>query len=207
MWFVWFPMGRGLCRGIDRKGRKARKGRKDDGLGRTLLLSEVVGDASDAVLEVRFPEVEKQAQTVASDAEIREDLFSVRESQALDALQLNQDQILDDEIGAEANVEAHVLIAKRDSDLPLDSQAALNELVAKDGLVDRLKEPRPKMTMDLHRGVHHDAGNAVLWDIASRIPSIRTSALSFAVIHDVQVLLQILGVLCVLCVLGDPVSP
>jgi hypothetical protein len=62
----------------------------------------------------------------------------------LDALELNDDLALDEQVGPEALLETQPPVLERNSYLPFGPQAPCTKLVCKHGLVNRLQQAGPR---------------------------------------------------------------
>jgi hypothetical protein len=69
--------------------------------------------------------------------------------EALDRLEFQYDLILNDKVETKSTVQSLFLIDDRQCELTLKPQAGLPQLKAKTFLIDRFKQARPKVPMDL----------------------------------------------------------
>ena len=86
-----------------RKGRKGRKERQElcvqTGMG---LLRQSVRDAFDSVPEMNFTKVNQQPQSIAGEAQLSENLFAMNRRELFHGLQLHDELVLNNQIGAKA---------------------------------------------------------------------------------------------------------
>ncbi len=111
-------------------------------------------DASDAVGEFRDVEVDEEAERIARDSEIREELGGMDRCQCLDRLQLKDDRLLDDHINSpRTNLAAFV--AYSDFMLSLERDATVMQFHAERFLIYRFHEARPEGAMHRSRRTNH----------------------------------------------------
>lgn len=90
-----------------------------------------------------------QPQLQARNPQVRQHLFLVNRSELLDGLQLDEDQVVHDQIGAETNVEMQVIPHQRDGLFLSDDQPLFRQLVGEDRLVNRFEESRPQPPVNI----------------------------------------------------------
>src|SRR5882672_6303392 len=82
-------------------------------------------------------------------------------SKGFDRFNFNYNFSINNEIGAETQVQFHVFINYRNRSLNNDLASALSKLVLKYGFVDRFKEPRPQSRMNFECGIDNYTGEFV----------------------------------------------
>jgi hypothetical protein len=81
------------------------------------------------------------------DTQVREHLLLVDGGELLDRFEFDKNEMVDDQIGAKADVESQVIPNQRYGLFPLDGEPALGQLVSENRLIDRLQQPWPKPSM------------------------------------------------------------
>jgi hypothetical protein len=85
----------------------------------------------------------------------------VHRREALRAFELDQQRALDQKIGAESPIDDEVAEPDPDRLLPLHGKPVPGEALRKHGLIDRLKQTRPKPLMNLEPAIHSDGRKAL----------------------------------------------
>ncbi len=90
-----------------------------------------------------------------------EKLFPVHGKVLLDGLQLHDDRLLDDKVGAEAFLEFDAVVTDWHRHLATDVQAAAFETVTEENFVDGFEEAGPEIGMQFVGLIHDDAREVV----------------------------------------------
>lgn len=81
---------------------------------------------------------------------------------SLDRLQLEDDLTLNDDVRSKPLIKAFPPADNRDRHLPLRIEPPLKQVIEQNNLIDRLEEPRPKLTMYSDRSVHDLFADSIL---------------------------------------------
>jgi hypothetical protein len=126
------------------------------------IVFEAVDDAENAIFDQRHLEVDEQAQSLVGQPEIGQKLLFVDWREEFDGLHFHNHFLLDDQVGAEAGVDADFLVDHRDRLLPSCSETSTIQLVRQDCIVNRFQQARSECGVNAEGRVHDFLGDGVL---------------------------------------------
>ena len=97
-----------------------------------------------AIPHVRNIEVQKQAQFVSGESQVRQQLSTVNREHFFNTLDLNDQAVLDNEVHSVGGSELNPLVNDGKVQLVLKLQVGLRELVIETGVAGALQECRPR---------------------------------------------------------------
>jgi hypothetical protein len=118
---------------------------------------QLVDDTLDAVPEVVLVEIEEQAQSMAAQPEVREQLRLMDRQELRGCLQFDDDQVSYNHVYAISNVHSQAVIADGKWPLRHHGDPLLPQLVCKARLVGALQETRPQHGMHSHGSIDDPA--------------------------------------------------
>lgn len=143
------------------KPRERKYSRRDAATQRRLFRQTIHG-AHYTVFHQRGPEVQEIAQTQVGESEVGLYLFPMYGRDGLDGLEFQNDQILDDEVGAKTFVEDQVAEANRHGNLTLNFQSRLDEKLCQYSFVNRLEQAGSEFAVYRECGFDDAGSNGVL---------------------------------------------
>ncbi len=81
----------------------------------------------------------------------------------LNTLELNNNFILDDQIGPESFIKPESSVFDGDGNLSLNLKTSLPQLMRQNGLVDCFQQPRPRLPVNLNRKIDNTISNIVFY--------------------------------------------
>ena len=126
------------------------------------IFFQPVDDVCNAIFDERHLEVDEQAQTLVGEPQVGQKLLLVNRSENLDGFHFHDHLIFDDQVGAEAGVNAHTVVDHRNRLLPHRAQTPAAQFICQDWIVDRFEQARPERRMDAEGGIHNLLGDGVL---------------------------------------------
>jgi len=103
-----------------------------------------IGDALNAVLDQMLPEIDKEAESLVHQPQIRQDLFAVDRIERSDRFQLHDHEIIDDQISAETFVESDPIPRDRNSYLSFHGVAVFAQFMRKQDFVYDFEDAWPE---------------------------------------------------------------
>jgi len=109
-----------------------------------------VHDATDSLTKMRHIEVDQEANRMATQFEVGEQLSEMQGKQFFNRLQFNDDAVFDKVVDPIASLEADAAVCDRQTDLVLKMQSVHVELVMKTGVVGALQQTSAERGVNLH---------------------------------------------------------
>ena len=107
-------------------------------------------EAPQAIFQSGRIEIHQQADATTGHPKIRQDLGVVHRQQAIDRLDLDDQVLLNQDVGSESCVEAYTSISDWYRDLPPAAKSSLCKFKAKAFFIDRLKQPRAELLVNAY---------------------------------------------------------
>ncbi len=117
-----------------------------------------VYDPLDALFERRRTEVDQQAKREVQEAQVGEKLLGVNRCKILHGLEFHDQAVGHEQIHAQPFVKSYTVEIERDGFLALHPHTLFLEHARQHCFVDGLKQPRPEVSMQVERRVHHHCG-------------------------------------------------
>jgi hypothetical protein len=108
-------------------------------------------EVPETVDELVDVEVHEQALSQIQQPEVRQHLCLMDRLQAFDALQFDEQRVLDDEVRPVGATQAHAFVKDWNRDIALESDAVQLELMGQAGVIRRLEETGADRSMYLDR--------------------------------------------------------
>src|SRR5262249_15173124 len=111
-----------------------------------------VHDSFDALAHMRDVEVQKQANAMAAEFQVRDQLGSVERQQFFNRFDLDDDAVFDKEVDAVAGVERDAAVNDRQANLVLKVHTARLEFMTQTRAVRTFKKTSTECAVNLHSG-------------------------------------------------------
>ncbi len=113
------------------------------------------GNAFDPILDSLDVEVDQETESVSGKLQVGEHLRGVYRLQAVDRLEFDDNEIVNNQIEPQSGFESFSFINHRQGDLPSNAHAGVPQLILETDLVDTLQQSRPQSGVHGERRVHN----------------------------------------------------